>query len=128
RLPHPWLSEKWEISPDGKQITFTIRKGIKFHDGTDMDGAAVKFAFDRILDPATASPAKAQMGTLQTVDLVDPVTVRFNFSAPYAPFFTNISLGYGGIVSPTAVKKFGDSYGHNPVGTGPFKLKEWVAG
>ncbi len=128
RLPHPWLAEKWDISPDGKQITFTIRKGIKFHDGTDLDGAAVKFSFDRILDPATASPAKAQMGTLQSVDLVDPVTVRFNFSQPYAPFFTNISLGYGGIVSPTAVKKSGDSYGHNPVGSGPFKLKEWVAG
>jgi peptide/nickel transport system substrate-binding protein len=128
RLPHPWLSEKWDISPDGKQITFTIRQGIKFHDGTNLDGAAVKFSFDRILDPATASPAKAQMGTLQSVDLVDPVTVRFNFSAPYAPFFTNISLGYGGITSPTAVKKFGDSYGHNPVGSGPFKLKEWVAG
>jgi len=128
RLPHPWLSEKWDISQDGKQITFTIRKGIKFHDGTDLDGAAVKFSFDRILDPATASPAKAQIGTLQSVDLVDPVTVRFNFSAPYAPFFTNVSLGYGGIVSPTAVKKSGDAFGHNPVGSGPFKLKEWVTG
>ncbi len=128
RLPHPWLSEKWDISQDGKQITFTIRKGIKFHDGTDLDGAAVKFSFDRILEPATASPAKAQMGTLQSIDLVDPVTVRFNFSAPYAPFFTNISLGYGGIVSPTAVKKAGDTFGHNPVGSGPFKLKEWVTG
>jgi len=128
RLPHPWLSEKWDISSDGKQITFTIRKGIKFHDGTDLDGAAVKFSFDRILDPATASPAKAQMGTLQSVDLVDPNTVRFNFTDPYAPFFTNISLGYGGIVSPTAVKKFGANFGHNPVGSGPFKLKEWATG
>ena len=128
RLPHPWLAEKWDIAADGKQITFAIRKGIKFHDGTDLNGEAVKFTFDRILDPATASPAKAQMGTLQSVELVDPSTVRFNFSAPYAPFFTNISLGYGGIVSPTAVKKFGDTYGRNPVGSGPFKLKEWVAG
>jgi len=128
RLPHPWLSEKWDISQDGKQITFTIRKGITFHDGTSLDGAAVKFSFDRILDPATASPAKAQMGTLQSVDLVDPFTVRFTFSKPYAPFFTNISLGYGGIVSPTAVKKSGNSFGHNPVGSGPFKLKEWVTG
>lgn len=128
RLPHPWLAEKWEIAQDGKQITFTIRKGITFHDGTDLDGAAVKFSFDRILDPATASPAKAQMGTLQSVDLVDPSTVRFTFTQPYAPFFTNISLGYGGIVSPTAVKKSGDTFGHNPVGSGPFKLREWVTG
>jgi peptide/nickel transport system substrate-binding protein len=128
RQPHPWLAEKWAISPDGKQITFTLRKGIKFHDGTDFDAAAVKFEFDRILDPATASPAKAQMGTLQSVDVLDPLTVQFNFSDPYAPFFTNISLGYGGIPSPTAVKKYGDAYGHNPVGTGPFRLKQWDAG
>jgi peptide/nickel transport system substrate-binding protein len=128
RQPHPWVAEHWDISPDGTQITFTIRKGIKFHDGTDLDGAAVKANFDRILDPATASPAKAQMGTLTSVDLVDPSTVRFNFSEPYAPFFTNISLGYGGIVSPTAVQKYGDSFGHNPVGSGPFRMKQWDAG
>jgi peptide/nickel transport system substrate-binding protein len=128
RRPHPWLAEKWDISPDGKQITFTLRKGVKFHDGTDFDAAAVKFEFDRILDPATASPARAQMGTLLSVDVLDPSTVRFNFSDPYAPFFTNISLGYGGIPSPTAVKTHGDAYGHNPVGTGPFRLKQWDAG
>ncbi|MDQ6670555.1 MAG: ABC transporter substrate-binding protein [Chloroflexota bacterium] len=128
RQPHPWLAEKWDISPDGLQVTFTIRTGVKFHDGTDLDGAAVKANFDRILDPATASPAKAQMGTLQSVDLVDPSSVRFNFSEPYAPFFTNISLGYGGIVSPAAINKFGDTFGHNPVGSGPLRLKTWDAG
>jgi peptide/nickel transport system substrate-binding protein len=128
RQPHPWLAQKWDISPDGKQITFTLRQGIKFHDGTPLDAAAVKFDFDRILDPATASPAKAQMGSLESVDAVDPQTVRFNFTEPYAPFFTNISLGYGGIVSPTAVQKFGDAFGHNPVGSGPFRFKSWDAG
>ncbi|HET9016990.1 MAG TPA: ABC transporter substrate-binding protein [Thermomicrobiaceae bacterium] len=128
RLPHPWLAEKWVLSPDGKQITFTIRSGVKFHDGTSLDGSAVKANFDRILNPATASPAKAQLGTLTSVDLVDPMTTRFNFSAPYAPFFTNISISYGGIVSPAAVQKYGDAYGHNPVGTGPFKLTAWPAG
>lgn len=128
RLPHPWVAEKWTISPDGKEITFTIRKGITFHDGTGLDPTAVKFSFDRILDPATASPAKAQMGTLQKVELVGNTDVRFTFQEPYAPFFTNISLGYGGIVSPTAVQKYGTNFGHNPVGSGPFKLKEWVAG
>jgi peptide/nickel transport system substrate-binding protein len=128
RLPHPWIAEKWDIAAEGKEITFAIRKGVKFHDGTDLDAAAVKFTFDRILDPATASPAKAQMGTLQSVDLVDGTSVRFTFSAPYAPFFTNISLGYGGIVSPSAVKQAGADFGHKPVGSGPFKLKEWVTG
>lgn len=128
RLPHPWLAEKWELSTDGTQITFTIRTGVKFHDGTDLDGAAVKANFDRILNPATASPAKAQLGTLQSIDLIDPSTTRFNFKTPYAPFFTNISISYGGIVSPAAVTKYGSTYGHNPVGTGPFKLTSWPTG
>ncbi|HLI52528.1 MAG TPA: ABC transporter substrate-binding protein [Thermomicrobiaceae bacterium] len=123
---HPWMAEKWDISPDGKQITMTIRTGIKFHDGTACDGAAVKANFDRILDPKVASITKASMGSLTTVDLVDPQTVRFNFASAYAPFFTN--LDGTGISSPAAIQKWGQAYGHHPVGTGPFMFKSWVLG
>jgi peptide/nickel transport system substrate-binding protein len=68
------------------------------------------------------------MGTLQSTELVGDSSVRFTFKQPYAPFFTNISLGYGGIVSPAAVKKYGDTFGHHPVGSGPFKLQQWATG
>jgi peptide/nickel transport system substrate-binding protein len=125
-LPHPWLAEKWDLSPDGLQVTFSIRSGIKFHDGTDLDGAAVKANFDRMLDPKIASIRKTGLGPLTGIDLVDPQTVRFNYSTAYAPLFTN--LEGDGIVSPAAVTKYGDSYGHNPVGTGPFMFKEWATG
>ena len=117
-LPHPWVAESWTIAPDGKVITFKIRQGIKFHDGTTLDAAAVKASYDRILDPAMAAPYKSFLGTLTTVDAPDATTAVFNFSEPYAPFFTN--GGTIGIVSPAGVAQFGDDFGHNPAGAGPF--------
>lgn len=125
-LPHPWVAESWTIAPDGKVITFKIRQGIMFHDGTPLDAAAVKASFDRILDPAMAAPYKSFLGTLTTVDAPDATTAVFNFTEPYAPFFTN--GGTIGIVSPAGVQQFGDDFGHNPVGSGPFKFASWEPG
>jgi len=125
-LPKPWLAESWTISEDNLTITFMIRQGIKFHDGTDLDATAVKFNFDRILDPATAAPNKAFLGSLTTVEAPDATTAVFTFASPYAPFFTNL-LTFG-IVSPSAVESAGENFGHNPVGSGPFMFDSWDTG
>jgi peptide/nickel transport system substrate-binding protein len=126
-LPAPWVAESWEISPDGLTITMKIRQGITFHDGTVLDAPAVKFGFDRILDPAMAAPYKSFLGPLTTVEAPDATTLIFTFSEPYSPFF-NVGLAIVPIVSPTAVQQLGDDFGHNPVFSGPFKFKEWVPG
>ncbi len=128
RTPEPWVAEDWEASDDGTELTFHIRSGVMFHDGTELDGDAVKQSFERILDPDMASPALAQMGTLQELELIDDHSVLFRFEEPYAPFYTNISISYGGIVSPAAVEEHGDGFGRNPVGSGPFQFKEWPTG
>jgi peptide/nickel transport system substrate-binding protein len=126
--PQGWLAESWTVSPDQKEVTFKLRQGIKFTDGTDFNADAVKFHFDSIMDPANASPVLPYIGKLKSVTVVDPYTVKFTFDEPYAPFFVNMSYSYGGINSPTAVKKWGAEYGRHPVGTGPYMLQEWIPG
>lgn len=127
-LPKPWLASSWHISDDNKTVTFNIRPGLKFHDGTPLDAGAVKFNFDRILGPKTASPTKSFFGSLQSVTTAGDLNVIFKFKSPYAAFFTNLSLSYGGIASPAAITKWGDQFGRHPVGSGPFSFKEWKTG
>lgn len=122
------LAESWEISEDGKEITFNLREGIKFHDGTDLDAKAVEFSYNRLIDPATNAPAAAWVTPLERAEAVDDMTVKMYLSEAFSPFLGNTASAYFGIISPAAVEKYGPDFGQNPVGTGPYKFKEWIAG
>ncbi|MFE5321792.1 ABC transporter substrate-binding protein [Paenibacillus sp. NPDC056579] len=125
----PWLATSWEISEDKRSYTFHLRKDVKFHDGTPFNAEAVKFNFDRIKDPATkASSSLNEIGSYVSTDVLDEFTAKINFKEPFAPFLSNAAKVDLGFVSPAAVKKYGDKYPQNPVGTGPFKLSKLVAG
>jgi peptide/nickel transport system substrate-binding protein len=124
----PWLAESWQADAEGRTITFKLKSGKTFHDGTPFDAAAVKFHFDTILDPNSASPSRGIVGPLEKVDAPDGDTVVFHFTRPFAPFINLLGQSYFGFNSPTAVKAAGQAYARHPVGTGPFMFDSWTPG
>ena len=127
----PALASSWKISKDGKRYTFKLRKGVKFHDGTPFNAEAVKFNFDRMLDPkhpyhdTGPFPLAFFFKSIVETKVIDDYTVQFRLDKPYAPLLSNLAYPTGLIVSPTAVKKEKSDFGRNPVGTGPFKFAKW---
>ena len=128
----PSLAESWTVSSDGLVWTFKLRRGVKFHDGTVFNAEAVKFTYERQIDkkhpyfPGNAPYASFTYQNVKSVTAVDANTVRFNLSAPFAPFLTNMAMFSTAVVSPTAVKKWGKDFFKHPTGTGPFRFVEWV--
>lgn len=124
----PDLAESWEISPDGKSITFHLRRGVQFHKGYgEMTAEDVKFSFERILDPVVKSPEKGQWELLDHIEVVNKYTAKLVFKTQKVSLFTSVlPMNFGYIVSKKAVESMGhEKFGKNPVGTGPYELTSW---
>jgi peptide/nickel transport system substrate-binding protein len=124
----PMLAEKWTVSDDGMTYSFTLRQGVKFHDGTDFNADAVVYNFERVQDPKLASPRKSEISLVDKVTAVDANTVKITMKKPFAGFLAVLTDRAGMMVSPTAAKATGVDFLNNPVGTGPFKFKERIKG
>jgi peptide/nickel transport system substrate-binding protein len=124
--PQPDLAEKWDISPDGKTYTFHLRQGVKFHNGRELTSADVKYTYERILDPATASIAKSFFDPIDHVDATDPYTVIVVLKQPNTPFLVNTAATWAGIVTKEVVDANNGDLNKVDAGSGPFILQEWT--
>jgi peptide/nickel transport system substrate-binding protein len=126
----PGLATEWTVNDDATEYIFTLRDDVTFHDGTPFNAEAVKFTFDRIVDPATNSQMAFSFigsSTYQESEVLDEYTVAVRFSSPNAAFLDGLSHPQLGPVSPTAVAELGQDFGiTGVVGTGPFMFESYV--
>lgn len=117
------LATDWTMAPDGLSYTFTLRPGVKFHDGSTLDAQAVVFTFERLLSNPTFQHASAFKDVLSKVTPVDAQTVRFDLAKPNPGLITAFTEP---ILSPAAAQKYGGDFYKQIGGSGPFKFNTWT--
>jgi len=120
----PALAKSWTISPDGKQVDFMLREGIKFHNGDPFTAADVKFTFESLAKAgSTHIYAKVYNDTIERVDVISPLQARFVLKQPWPSFFTTSRYAMQAVVPKAYYEKVGaKGFMEKPVGTGPFTL------
>jgi peptide/nickel transport system substrate-binding protein len=132
--PGPGLAESWTISDDGLIYDFRLKPGVHFHDGTAFDAEAVRFNFQRMLDPAHPEhdtgpfPLAFFFEQIERVEVLDVLNVRLVLRRPFAPLLSNLAYPAGFMVSPAAVRRWGREFSRHPTGTGPFAFVDWTSG
>ncbi len=122
----PQLATEWAWAKDGLSLTMKLRSGVVFHDGEPFDAEAVRFNIERY-KTAAYSRRKSELKPVKELTVVDPGTVRFELSEPYAPLLAQLADRAGMMVSPKAAREQGEKLATRPVGAGPYKFVEWVA-
>jgi peptide/nickel transport system substrate-binding protein len=121
----PRLALSWDTTEDGKVITFKLRNGVTYQDGEKFDAASVKYNIERD-KTMPESIRKADLASVDSVDVIDPLTVRFNLKKPDSTLLAALSDRAGMMVAPEAAKQAGAKFGLNPICSGPYKFVERV--
>jgi ABC-type transport system substrate-binding protein len=138
----PDLAESYDISADGKTYTFKLRKGVKFHNGREMNSADVKYSIQRACAPETQSPgASFFSGIVGCQDMIegkttdasgiatpDDSTVVFQLIEPNATMLHIFAINFSFVVPKEEIEKYGPDFTHHPVGTGAYKVTEYTTG
>jgi ABC-type transport system substrate-binding protein len=124
----PGLAESWDLSEDGLEYTFHLRKGVKFHNGREMTSADVKWTYEKYLDPDTGYLYKGDFDAIKKIDVIDDYTIKLTIGKPNAAFLAGIASGIKPIMAKEMYKINEDGLLEliKPIGTGPYKYVEWV--
>jgi peptide/nickel transport system substrate-binding protein len=120
----PGLAESWDVSEDGKQVTFHLKQGVKFTDGSPFNAEVVKWWVELMI--SDVSTVAYMYKSIKEVEVIDDYTAIFHLEKPYPALFWYLSGAWGLIMSKQAYESEGADYPTHPVGSGPFILKEWV--
>jgi peptide/nickel transport system substrate-binding protein len=125
--PQPHIAKSWDISDDGLEYTFHLQDGVLCHDGTPFDANDVKFTIDRALGE-NPSLTKTSWGPIEEVTVVDPLTVKVQMSSRFGAFIPFLADSFSSMICDSEANQ-GEDFGTSvAIGSGPFKLVEWVKG
>src|ERR1035437_4618454 len=130
------------VSNGGRTYTFTLRKGVHFQNGRELVADDVAYSINRVLNPKVKSPgqsfflrvsgaqdvANGKTATASGINVRGRYAIQFTLIAPDTTFLNVMAMNFAFIVPKEVVAKEGSGFGHAPVGTGPFILKQWIAG
>jgi len=125
----PDMAKSWEIRDSGREIIFHLKENILWHDGKNFTAEDVVFTYEKIVSPKTATPQAGRFGTVKNVRVIDKYTVSVRYSEPYGSALESWTIG---IIPKHIFQDKEDindsSFDSNPIGTGPYRLKEWRRG
>ena len=124
----PHLVEDFEFSEDGLTLSMTLRDGVTFHDGTPLTAQIVADSMERFLDEENAFTFRFLLAPIAEIEVTGDLSLEFSLNEPFAPLLAHLTHSTTAIVLPSAVEEFGEDFGENPVGTGPFQFESWDRG
>ncbi|MBN3171935.1 glutathione ABC transporter substrate-binding protein GsiB [Pectobacterium brasiliense] len=119
------LADSYDVSPDGLTYTVKLHPGVKFHDGTAFNAAAVKVNLDRASNPDNRLKRYNLLKMIEKTEAVDDLTVKITLKTPFSAFVNNLAHPAAVMISPAALKQYGKDIGFHPVGTGPYRFVTW---
>jgi peptide/nickel transport system substrate-binding protein len=124
------LAESWTVARDGKTFTFALRRGVRFHDGSELTSRDVKASYDKIVFPpaGVASNRKGEYTSVEAVQAPDPYTVVFRLKWPSASFLPSLASPFNWIYKADILARDIHWYEKSVMGTGPFIFVEYVKG